>query len=125
MINMTIYLSHMTMSYFNNIRFISASIIPQCRAVINSRFSDMFNLQFVFSGKIYLGVNHGKRLIIDQPALFWHLPENSYQYGPIDENGWYHNWFTFQGKRAEEIMRKVGGLRQIRTFGSINNIMHH
>lgn len=105
------------MNYFNNIRFISASVIPECHSVINSEFRDTFNLQFVYSGKMYLGINHGNRTMIDQPILFWHLPGISYQYGPADQNGWYHNWFTFRGKRAEEIMCK--GFSQLSDSGFV------
>jgi AraC-like DNA-binding protein len=103
------------MEYFHNIRFINGAEIPVCRAVIDSRFVDTFNLQFILAGKMYFGLNHGPRVILEQSAVFWHSPENFYQYGPATESGWHHFWFTFQGQRGEEIMRR--GFSQLSPAG--------
>lgn len=92
--------------YFDDIKFIGADIIPECRATINTSFQDMFNLQYVHKGSIYLGVDGGKKVVLHAPFFFWHSPEHSYQYDPAENDHWHHFWVTFTGKRAEKIMRQ-------------------
>ena len=93
------------MGYFDDIRFIGGDVHPVCRSRIAHSFPSTFNLQLVLSGRMYFQVNNGTRNILDSPSLFWHHPGPVYRYGPADGDGWYHNWFSFCGKRGRQIMR--------------------
>ncbi len=98
-------LSDMIMNYFDDLTFINGGKLPDCRAVIDSRFHDTFNIQYVLSGKMYLGIDGGERMILDCPAVFWHHPKHSYQYGPaFPARSWHHHWVTFRGPRGKFIM---------------------
>ncbi|OGV54263.1 MAG: hypothetical protein A2X45_07775 [Lentisphaerae bacterium GWF2_50_93] len=95
------------MNYFDDITFINGEDIPACRAVMDNRFHDMFNLQFILDGRMYLGIDGGERVTLDRPAVFWHHPEHSYQYGPsAPAKSWHHHWVTFRGPRGKLIMEQ-------------------
>jgi AraC family transcriptional regulator, arabinose operon regulatory protein len=95
------------MSYFDDITFLGAKVVPACRAVIDTRYAKTFHLQFILSGRMYLGIDGGPRTVPGPPAAFWHHPQHTYQYGPADDDGhWYHHWVVFRGPRAQRIMEK-------------------
>jgi len=60
------YLSDLIMNYFDDLTFINGDIIPDCRAVVDSRFHDTFNLQFILSGRMYLGIGGGEQVVLDK-----------------------------------------------------------
>lgn len=94
------------MDYYSDLHFVAADTIPDCQVRINSRFTDFYNLQFILSGRMDFGIDDRSRVTLSRPALFWHHPRHSYQYGPVDQNGWHHFWVTFRGARARKIMEK-------------------
>ncbi|OGV39448.1 MAG: hypothetical protein A2X48_23880 [Lentisphaerae bacterium GWF2_49_21] len=100
-------MSDMIMNYFDDITFISGQNLPECKAVIDGRFQDMFNLQFILSGRMYLGIDGDEKVILDRPAVFWHHPKHSYQYGPASPvKSWHHHWVTFRGPRGKLLMEQ-------------------
>ncbi|OGV72817.1 MAG: hypothetical protein A3K19_28490 [Lentisphaerae bacterium RIFOXYB12_FULL_65_16] len=96
----------MPSSYFDDITFIKGGVIPECRAVIDNSFRDMFNLQFMLSGAMHFGIDGGPRTILERPAVFWHHPRHAYQYGPAHGRHWHHHWVTFRGPRAQRLMEQ-------------------
>ena len=92
------------MSYFDDISFINAAIIPDCDAEMDRNFPDSWSIEFILSGKMYYGIDNGAKVIVDQPAIFWHSPKHSYQYGAVDKNGWLHHWILFQGGRGRHLI---------------------
>jgi AraC-like DNA-binding protein len=106
-INMSNMIMRYDMNYFDDIAFINGEEIPECLAVIDTRFDDMYNLQFLLSGKMYLGIDGGERIVLDRPSIFWHHPRHSYQYGPsAPSKSWHHHWVTFRGSRGRRLMEK-------------------
>lgn len=100
-------LSDMIMNYFDDLTFIGGDEMPECRVVIDSRFHDTFNLQFILSGRMYFGIDGGERMTLDRPAVFWHHPKHSYQYGPASPaKSWHHHWVTFRGPRGKLLMEQ-------------------
>ena len=101
------YLSYLIMNYFDDITFINGQVLPECRAVIDNRFHDTFNLQFILSGGMYLGIDGRDKVVLDRPAVFWHHPKHSYRYGPASPaKSWHHHWVTFRGPRGKLIMEQ-------------------
>jgi squalene-hopene/tetraprenyl-beta-curcumene cyclase len=94
------------MDCYSDLTFIAADTVPNCLVRINSRRADFYNLHFLLSGQMEFGIGEQPRLVLSQPTLFWRHPRHSYQYGPVDENGWHHFWVTFQGARARRMMEK-------------------
>lgn len=94
------------MRYFDDILFLDGDVIPECRAVMDSRFPDTCNLQFFLRGSLYFGRDGGPRVWFNRPTLFWHIPQHTYQYGPAAGKSWHHHWLTCRGPRAERLLRE-------------------
>ncbi|MEW6357328.1 MAG: AraC family transcriptional regulator [Planctomycetota bacterium] len=94
------------MGYFDDVTFLRAGVVPACRVVIDRRFAETYHLQFILSGRMYFGIDGGPRSVLDRPTAFWHHPRHTYQYGPMDGDGWYHHWVVFRGPRGQRIMEK-------------------
>ncbi len=94
------------MTYFNDIQFVGGGVIPECRVRLDQTFPGTCSLEFILSGSMYFGVDHGGQCVLERPALFWHHPSHSYQYGPTDERGWFHHWILMRGERARRIVEE-------------------
>lgn len=105
------------MDYFDDIQFINGAVMPNCTAVMDRMFPDSWSMEFFLSGKMFYGVDNGSQIIVDQPAVFWHSPEHSYQYGAVDETGWYHHWLQFKGNRGRRLIEN--GLNHLSNNGII------
>lgn len=92
------------MGYFDDIQFLAASIVPACTSVVDTTFEDMYSVEFIRSGRMSFGIDGLPPLIIDQPAIFWHRPSHSYQYGAIDAGGWHHHYVTMRGERGRRLI---------------------
>ncbi|MCE0483526.1 MAG: helix-turn-helix domain-containing protein [Methylacidiphilales bacterium] len=94
------------MDFYSDIHFVAADILPNCLLRINTRYADFYNLHFLLRGRMEFGIDEKPRLVLSQPSLFWHHPRHSYQYGPVDADGWHHFWVSFRGPRAQRIMER-------------------
>lgn len=94
------------MTYFNDLQFINGSILPECKAVMDQDFPETWSLELITSGKMSYAVDNSPSVIVDRPALFWHSPKHTYQYGAVDDKGWHHHWIQFKGKRGERLIEK-------------------
>ncbi len=118
-INMSNMIIGSGVNYFDDITFINGEEIPECRAVIDTRFDDMYNLQFLLSGRMYLGIDGGERSVLEHPSVFWHHPKHSYQYGPSEPlKSWHHHWVTFRGPRGRRLMEN--GFMKLSTRGYVS-----
>lgn len=105
------------MAYFDDIQFINCAVMPGCNAVMDQAFPSSWSIEFFLSGKMFYGVDSGPQVIIDKPAVFWHSPEHNYQYGAVDQDGWYHHYVQFRGRRGRRLIEE--GLDQLSTNGII------
>ena len=94
------------MDCYSDLNFVAADALSHCLVGINSRRADFYNLHFVLSGQMELGIDDKPRAVLSQPTLFWRHPRCSYQFGPVDVEGWHHFWVTFRGARAQRLMEK-------------------
>jgi AraC-like DNA-binding protein len=94
------------MTYFNDIQFVGAGVIPECGVRLDQVFPGTYSLEFILSGSMYFGIDHGGQYTLEQPALFWHHPAHSYQYGSANERGWFHHWVLMRGERARRIVEE-------------------
>ena len=92
------------MSYFDDIRFINGGVLPRCRAAIDRQFTGTYSLEFLLAGQMSYGIDGGKRIILDQPVVFWHHPRHRYQYGTVNKQGWDHHWILVSGIRARRMI---------------------
>lgn len=91
--------------------------MPKCTAVMDQAFPDIWSVEFFLSGKMIYGVDRRPQIIINQPAVFWHSPEHTYQYGAVDDGGWYHYWVQFKGSRGRRLVEQ--GLDNISDSGMV------
>ncbi len=99
------------MDYFNYIQFIAADIIPNYKAKIDTKNIGRYSLELIRSGQMYFGKDHAKPVIFSKPTVYWLHQDYSYQYGPVDQNGYEHYYVTFRGPRGKQFMEK--GLQQL------------
>lgn len=94
------------MGYFDDIVFLTARIAPRATGRLDKRFPGIYSLEFLLSGRMYFGVDGGPRRVFDRPVAVWHHPAHTYQYGPVDEDGWHHHYVTFRGERGRRIVEE-------------------
>ncbi len=92
------------MSYFNDLQFLGADIIPGCNVVLDASFPGTYSIEFLLAGRMSFGIDQQPPCILDRPALFWHHPRHSYQYGATDRQGWFHHWLMMRGERARRLI---------------------
>ncbi len=118
------------MNYFDDISFLNAGIHPGCRAVVDHSFPGSWSVEFILSGKMFYGVDGGAQSIIDQPSVFWHSPDHSYQYGAVDRSGWDHHWVQFKGPRGCRLIENGfdnfsdNGIIQVKNPQAFANLFH-
>ncbi|MFP4381663.1 MAG: AraC family transcriptional regulator [Candidatus Sumerlaeia bacterium] len=94
------------MAYFDDILFVNADAAPQCDAVIDTAFEDLYSLQFIVGESIYYGIDGGSRIELGPGSAFWHHCDHSYQYGPASGSSWHHLWVSFRGARGRALMEE-------------------
>ncbi len=94
------------MGYFDDIQFIAGDVIPTCRSVLDQRFPGTCSLEFLRSGCMSHGIDQAPPVILKEPAVFWHHPRHSYQYGAVDDKGWHHHWVLMKGERARRFVEE-------------------
>ncbi len=90
--------------YFNDLEILGASEVPDCRAVLDRRFEGTYSVELMLSGRMRFGIDHGRSVVLDRPAVFWHHPAHTYQYGAVDADGWHHFWVLFRGRRGRRMV---------------------
>lgn len=95
------------MSYFDDIQFLQADVIPHCVAVLDKGFPGTYSLEYLHSGRMFFGIDGGQQVVLDRAVAFWHHPRHKYQYGSVDEKGWFHHWILMQGPRAKRILEQA------------------
>jgi AraC-like DNA-binding protein len=94
-----------TNKYFEDISFPMAGIYPGYCCNIRDSHPRHYSLELIASGKMYFQRLPEPVRIIDFPALRWQGPDETYNYGPVDDSGWEHYFILFYGPRAERIYR--------------------
>ncbi len=94
------------MSYFDDIQFVRADVIPGCTAIVDTRFAGTYSLEFLLDGWMFYGVDGGRQIMIHEPIAFWHHPRHTYQYGALSERGWDHHYVLMKGPRAKRIVEQ-------------------
>jgi AraC-like DNA-binding protein len=92
------------MGYFDDLEFVNGQVLPGCTAVINHRFRGTYSLEFLLAGRMYYGVDGGRRIVLDRPVAFWQHPRHRYQYCAVDARGWDHHWVLLRGPRARRLI---------------------
>ena len=94
------------MRYFDDIEILDACLSPRCHAVMDQSFPGIYSVEFIRAGRMRFGIDGGESLEIDFPAVFWHHPDHSYQYGAVDANGWEHRYVTMRGLMAKRLVEE-------------------
>ncbi len=94
------------MAYHDDLTFIGADHLPDCRVEVDREFPGTWSLEFIAGGAMHLTDEAGDRTVLDRPAVFWHLPGNRYRYGPAAPEGWDHHWVLMKGDRARRIVEE-------------------
>jgi AraC-like DNA-binding protein len=102
--------------YFNDIAFLNVYESSQVVMELDRGFPG-YSLEIMLSGRMYFGINGGAREVLETPTLFWHHPDNTYQYGAVDSEGWHHLWVLMNGERARRIVEQ--GLMPLSRSGYI------
>lgn len=107
------------MGYFDDLVFIMAAEIPDCRARIDTSFPDMYTLQLCRRGPMVYAVDRGPERVLPGPDLFWHHPRHHYRYHPGEAAGsWHHYYVTFRGPRARTLLEQ--GFMPLAPGGSLH-----
>lgn len=94
------------MGYFDDIHFVFGDVVPRCQARLDYQ-PPTYSLEFMSAGRMTLGKNHSGSTVVTEPTAFWHHPRHTYQYGAIDDVGWFHHYVLFQGPRAKRLVEKA------------------
>ncbi len=94
------------MTYFDDCQFVAAQEKPHCQAHVDRCFHYYCSVELISGGSMYMGMDGGPQRLIEKPALFWHHPDHSYQYGPAGPAGWHHWYVTFRGSRALRLLEQ-------------------
>ena len=103
------------MKYFDDIEVVQSAIVPFYTAAVDQTFSDMVSVEFISAGRMYLGIDGGAVKELNFPAVFWHHPAHSYQYGSMDNKGFEHRWVTLRGPMAKRLVEE--GFMQLSAAG--------
>jgi AraC-like DNA-binding protein len=102
--------------YFQDIEFLLADRTPTCLSIVDKSFPETFSIEFIQCGNMYYGVDGKKpRVTLMGPAIFWHHPRHTYQYGPTDKKGWHHHWILLKGQKARSLVEN--GFMQLSETG--------
>ena len=91
------------MGYFDDLEFLGGHTCPGCTAQLVRRFP-YCSLEFIRSGRMYMGIDGSPRVTVEGPCAFWHHPAHLYDYGAADAKGWDHHWMTIRGERAMRLV---------------------
>lgn len=95
------------MNYFDDLQFVAADILENYNRPLDRCCPDIYTVEFIRSGAMLHGRDGGPQDKIDQPAVFWHHPGHSYQYGPVTPTGgWQHRWISFRGERGRRLLEE-------------------
>lgn len=103
------------MKYFDDIEVIHSEIVPGYAAVVDETFHSLISVEFIRAGRMYFGIDGGATKELNFPAIIWHHPSHSYQYGSLDAKGWDHRWVTLRGPRAMRLIEE--GFMQLSPAG--------
>jgi AraC-like DNA-binding protein len=92
------------MAYFDDIEILHGDVTSHCVAVLNQSFPGMYSVEFIRSGRMFFGIDGRPVTELNSPAVFWHHPSHSYQYGALDANGWEHRYITMRGPMARRLV---------------------
>ena len=94
------------MRYFDDVEFLRGDAVEGCAAVIDQRFPDFYSVEFMRAGRMSFGVDGQPGFVLSWPAVFWHHPAHSYQYGAVDASGWSHRYLLLRGERARRLVEE-------------------
>ncbi len=92
------------MGYFDDIEILHGAVTSHCVAVLDQSFPTMYSVEFIRAGRMFFGIDGGTKTELNFPAVFWHHPSHSYQYGALDDNGWEHRYLTMRGPMAKRLV---------------------
>ncbi len=93
---------------FSRLTVVYGIALPGCTARLDRHFPGSWSLEYLHAGRMSWSCDGRAPVIIDRPALFWHLPGPHYAYGAVDARGWDHHYLLIAGPRAVEL---VGALQ--------------
>jgi AraC-like DNA-binding protein len=104
------------MRFFDDLEFVSGGRPQQCIVHSDTCWPDFFCFMFIPVGPLYFGIDGGEQSILEGPHAFWHHPDLSYQYGPVNQH-WAHNWVSFKGPRGRRLIEE--GLMPLASCGFV------
>lgn len=95
------------MNYFNDLQFVAADILENYNQPLDRCCPDIYTVELILNGEMVHGIDGGPQEKITRPAVFWHHPAHSYQYGPLTpDGGWQHHWVSFRGERGRRLLEE-------------------
>lgn len=92
------------MNFFDDIHFSFSASLENCVAKVDKVMPNFNAINYLYRGKIYFGMNHGRQEVLEGPTAFWTWTENNYQYGNIPGEKWVHRYICFGGPRSKRYM---------------------
>lgn len=95
------------MTYYDDLIFVGGGDTMDClHPPIDNRFSQFYSIQFDRVGTIFFARDHGEKVILRAPVVYFLHPDHHYQYGFVEGERWHHGWLAFVGPRAKRIMER-------------------
>lgn len=84
-----------------------------------------YSIELVASGKMYFQHLPGEVVLMDYPTLRWQAPGQTYNYGPVDREGWEHYYITFSGERGKKLYEQGFSQLAEKDFIPIKRVDHY
>ena len=93
------------MDHFDDVELVDGGFHGGYTGRHHWRWEAFLALQYCSAGRMYFSRADQDPNRVERPTLFWTLPEETYQFGPMDAQGWDHHWLALRGPRAERLVR--------------------
>ena len=91
-------------TYFDGLTFNFFGINNPSNAKTKS-YPKFYGVQYIHSGRFYLGLNNGKVYQLNGPAAFLTSPETLFEYGSVDDAPRNHCYVCFIGERVKSFLQ--------------------
>jgi AraC-like DNA-binding protein len=111
--------------YFSGIELMLTGIYPHFMHDSKNYNPRNYSIELVASGKMYFQHQPGEVVLMDYPTLRWQEPGQTYNYGPVDREGWEHYYIVFSGDRGKQLYEQGFSQLADKCFIAIKRVEHY
>lgn len=94
------HLTDLNITFYNDLIFIGADEVPDCRTQIDQDFGPTIAINYLHKGAIHFAVDGQECVRLEGPMIYWTWQNCRYVYGNVANEIWHQLWVQAGGTRA-------------------------